>query len=48
VSENADIKADGAKNGDGGKVIVFAKDTAIIEGTITAKGGSESGDGGFI
>ena len=48
VSEDAQIKSDGGENGDGGKVIVFAKDTAIVQGSITAKGGTESGDGGFI
>jgi len=48
VSEDAEIKADGGRNGDGGKVIVFAEDTATVLGSLSAKGGSESGDGGFI
>ena len=48
MSEQAQIKADGANNGDGGKVIVFAKNTAIVQGVITARGGAKSGDGGFI
>lgn len=48
VSEDAEIKADGGKNGDGGKVIVFAEDTAMVLGKLSAKGGSEFGDGGFI
>jgi filamentous hemagglutinin family protein len=48
TSEETKIKADGGVNGDGGKVIVFASDTATVDGVITARGGSESGDGGFI
>jgi len=42
--------ANAGENGDGGEVIVYSPDTALFwEGAkIEAKGGSESGDGGFI
>jgi len=48
VGENTSIKADAATNGDGGKVIVWADETTQAYGVITARGGSESGDGGFV
>ena len=45
---NAAINADAKRNGDGGKIIVWADDTANVDGTLTARGGSVSGNGGFI
>ena len=48
VGENAKIKADGGEEGDGGRVIVFAEGSTIVEGEITARGGTQQGDGGFI
>jgi len=48
VGEDTSIKADAVTNGDGGKVIVWANETAQIHGDISAKGGSESGNGGFV
>jgi filamentous hemagglutinin family protein len=37
-------------NGDGGEVVVYSPDTALFHdgATIEAKGGNESGDGGFV
>ncbi|AFZ24155.1 filamentous hemagglutinin family N-terminal domain protein [Cylindrospermum stagnale PCC 7417] len=40
VSSDSVINADGLKNGNGGKVIVWADDTTRFFGTITAKGGN--------
>jgi len=42
--------ANGGTNGDGGEVIVYSPDTALFRsgGRIEVKGGSESGDGGFV
>ncbi|HIJ70387.1 MAG TPA: filamentous hemagglutinin N-terminal domain-containing protein, partial [Planctomycetes bacterium] len=42
--------ANAGKNGDGGEVIVFSPDTALFRtgAQIEAKGGTESGDGGFV
>ena len=44
----ASIKADAMTSGDGGKVIVWADDTTRAYGNISARGGAESGNGGFV
>jgi filamentous hemagglutinin family protein len=44
----ASIRADATANGDGGKVIVWADDTTRFFGDISARGGAQSGDGGFV
>ncbi|MCP5364188.1 MAG: filamentous hemagglutinin N-terminal domain-containing protein [Hyphomicrobiales bacterium] len=48
VAENATINADAHTNGDGGRVIVWSDHTTGFAGGITARGGSEGGDGGFV
>ncbi|WP_347342563.1 CHAT domain-containing protein [Coleofasciculus sp. FACHB-1120] len=48
VTSDSVISADALHNGNGGKVIVFADDTASIYGTLTARGGVFSGNGGLI
>jgi filamentous hemagglutinin family protein len=48
VSHDSVIAADALNSGDGGRVIVFATDTASIHGTLTARGGVLSGNGGLI
>ncbi len=48
VENGADIKADATADGNGGKVIVWADDQTYFEGNISAKGGANSGDGGFV
>lgn len=48
VDQQTKIAADGVGNGDGGRVILFASDTARIFGNISAKGGDLGGDGGFV
>lgn len=45
---NATLKADATDNGNGGKVILWADDTTRAYGTISARGGSNGGDGGFV
>ncbi len=47
VTEAVAIKADAASTGDGGRVIIWADDVTSYHGTISAKGGTENGDGGF-
>lgn len=42
------IRADGLGNGDGGKVVVWSDEATVTAATITARGGTESGDGGFV
>ena len=48
VTSTATLKADATRKGDGGKVIVWAEGDARFAGTITAQGGPEGGDGGFV
>jgi len=48
LDSDASVSADGGVSGDGGTVILFAEDSARIRGQVTARGGIESGDGGFI
>ncbi|OGA17319.1 MAG: hypothetical protein A3I63_04645, partial [Betaproteobacteria bacterium RIFCSPLOWO2_02_FULL_66_14] len=44
----ATIKADALTSGDGGKVIVWSDDATRAYGTISARGGALSGNGGFV
>jgi filamentous hemagglutinin family protein len=48
VAPTATISADATGNGDGGKVIVWADDTTRYYGNITARGGVNGGNGGFV
>ncbi|MGH2413802.1 MAG: hypothetical protein ACRDEA_08975, partial [Microcystaceae cyanobacterium] len=48
VSRDSEINADARANGNGGKVIVWADGTTGFYGKISALGGSESGNGGFV
>ncbi len=47
VSSDSAIAADALTHGEGGRIIVWADDVTQFFGTITAQGGSESGNGGF-
>jgi filamentous hemagglutinin family protein len=44
----ASIKADATADGNGGRVIVWADDTTRAYGSISARGGAQGGDGGFV
>ncbi len=46
--KDAVLKADATDNGNGGKVIVWADDTTRAYGSISARGGRNGGNGGFI
>jgi filamentous hemagglutinin family protein len=46
-SSDSVINADALTNGNGGRVIVWAEEATRFYGTVTARGGSESGNGGF-
>jgi filamentous hemagglutinin family protein len=48
VSRDSVIRADALQNGNGGKVILWADGTTAFGGSISARGGQESGDGGFV
>ena len=47
VGSNVSINADARTSGDGGRVIVWADETTGFYGNISARGGSQFGDGGF-
>jgi len=48
VSSGATIKADAIKEGNGGKVVVWADSLTRYYGSISAQGGAASGNGGFV
>ena len=48
VGPETTIAADAVTSGDGGKVVVWSDDTTRFYGNISARGGSESGNGGFV
>jgi len=48
VSSDATIKADAMQRGDGGKVVVWADGATQFNGNISARGGSISGNGGWV
>ena len=48
VGPDATIRADATVSGDGGKVIVWSDNATRFYGTISAKGGAHSGNGGFV
>lgn len=48
LGEETNVYADAKANGDGGKIITYADDTARIYGGLFSRGGLEAGNGGFI
>ena len=48
VSSDSVINADAVVNGDGGKVIVWGDEVTEFFGEISASGGANSGNGGFV
>ncbi|MEQ8466148.1 CHAT domain-containing protein [Coleofasciculus sp. E1-EBD-02] len=48
VGNQVTINADARVNGNGGRVIVWSDNFTRFSGTITARGGTESGNGGFV
>jgi filamentous hemagglutinin family protein len=48
IAEQAVIRANALKNGNGGKVVAWADESTLYFGQIEAKGGAESGNGGFV
>ena len=48
VSGDASIRADAIESGNGGKVIAWSDGITRVYGSISARGGARSGDGGFI
>ena len=48
IAEGAEISADAMTAGDGGTVAVWSEDKTTSRGSFTARGGEESGNGGFV
>ena len=48
VDADSTIRADAVDEGDGGRVIVFAEGLTSVDGEISATGGANGGDGGFV
>ncbi|VEP14824.1 exported hypothetical protein [Hyella patelloides LEGE 07179] len=48
IDRTVTINADGVTKGNGGRVFVWGNEVTGFYGDITAKGGSESGNGGFV
>lgn len=48
MGKDTAIKADALENGNGGKVILWADDVTRAYGSISARGGTIGGDGGFV
>lgn len=48
VDSGVSIKADAVQNGNGGKVVVWADNTTQFGGYISARGGAQGGNGGWV
>ncbi len=48
VDANVNIRADATQNGDGGKIIVWSDNITRAYGNLSAQGGANGGNGGFI
>ncbi|NVI83510.1 YDG domain-containing protein [Janthinobacterium sp. BJB401] len=48
VGKDASIHADAIVSGNGGKVIAWGNESAQVHGSISARGGAQGGDGGFV
>ncbi|MCM2287790.1 MAG: filamentous hemagglutinin N-terminal domain-containing protein, partial [Sulfuritalea sp.] len=48
ITAGATIRADALNKGDGGRVIVWSDDKTVFDGFISARGGANGGNGGFV
>ena len=48
VAQGSTIRADATVAGNGGTVVVWADDAAFVHGALSARGGPQGGNGGFI
>ncbi|MDP2752524.1 MAG: filamentous hemagglutinin N-terminal domain-containing protein [Rhodocyclaceae bacterium] len=48
MASNAFIQADALTSGKGGKVVLWSDNRTLAYGTISARGGKNAGDGGFV
>jgi filamentous hemagglutinin family protein len=47
IASGATLKADAVTNGNGGQIVVWSDEATRYYGNLSARGGSEGGDGGF-
>ncbi|NGO53481.1 filamentous hemagglutinin N-terminal domain-containing protein [Allomesorhizobium camelthorni] len=48
LDSSTTLRADATDQGDGGKVVVWSDEATSVAATITARGGANGGDGGFV
>lgn len=48
MDKTSEIRVDAYESGNGGKAILWSEDTTLFDGQIYARGGVQSGDGGFV
>ncbi|WP_219114897.1 YDG domain-containing protein [Janthinobacterium sp. UMAB-56] len=48
VGKDASVNADAIDSGNGGKIIVWGDASAQVYGSLSARGGAQGGDGGFV
>ncbi|GDY09999.1 hypothetical protein LBMAG52_34850 [Planctomycetia bacterium] len=48
VGRDVELSVDAIQHGDGGKLVVWSDEVTQVYGSLSARGGSDSGDGGFI
>ncbi|PLX84885.1 MAG: hemagglutinin [Desulfuromonas sp.] len=48
VEQGATLNSDGGRDGEGGEVIIWSDGATDFAGEISARGGGQSGDGGFV
>ena len=48
LSDDTLVRADALADGDGGQVVVWSDEIARVEGQLSAEGGPQGGDGGFV
>lgn len=48
IDSNAIVKADAIHSGNGGSVVIWSDNATTVHGALSAKGGQNSGNGGFI
>ena len=48
IGSDVEVHADAMQHGDGGKIVVWSDDATQVYGSLAARGGSLSGDGGLI
>ncbi|MGS1126455.1 filamentous hemagglutinin N-terminal domain-containing protein [Rhodanobacter sp. UC4437_H4] len=48
IGPDASLNADATGKGDGGSIAVFSRDNSVIAGGLSARGGIDGGNGGFV